>query len=189
MMTLPLALRKLPSFIRWTRWLPCLMLLAACPAKNGGSAEPARQAQKVDGETAAGQWVPADGERAQGGIGRPVHAAGPKLDEAAAKGTGEPCGPKRCAPGEVCCNASCGICTPPGSMCTQQMCESKPSSCAKDADCRTFSDYCTGCDCRALMKSEGDPTCSGPGVRCAADPCQKKQAVCRAGRCALVTGG
>lgn len=35
---------------------------------------------------------------------------------------GEPCGPVTCAAGEVCCNASCGICTPPGYFCTQQAC-------------------------------------------------------------------
>ena len=32
------------------------------------------------------------------------------------------CGPNTCAVGEVCCNASCGICTPPGGACTQQAC-------------------------------------------------------------------
>ncbi len=35
---------------------------------------------------------------------------------------GEACGPVFCASGEVCCNASCGICTPPGYFCTQQAC-------------------------------------------------------------------
>lgn len=36
---------------------------------------------------------------------------------------GEACGPVTCAAGEVCCNASCGICTPPGYFCTQQFCD------------------------------------------------------------------
>ena len=36
---------------------------------------------------------------------------------------GEPCGPNTCAAGQVCCNASCGICTDPGMFCTQQACE------------------------------------------------------------------
>jgi hypothetical protein len=36
---------------------------------------------------------------------------------------GEACGPTTCASGEVCCNASCGICTPPDGFCTQQACE------------------------------------------------------------------
>jgi len=36
---------------------------------------------------------------------------------------GVACGDINCAPGLVCCNASCGICTPPGAFCTQQACE------------------------------------------------------------------
>lgn len=38
--------------------------------------------------------------------------------------TGGPaCGSRTCGAGEVCCNASCGICTPPDGFCTQQACE------------------------------------------------------------------
>ena len=33
------------------------------------------------------------------------------------------CGATICASGTTCCNASCGVCTPPGMMCTQQICE------------------------------------------------------------------
>lgn len=33
------------------------------------------------------------------------------------------CGKKACAPGLVCCNASCGTCTKPGGFCTQQACD------------------------------------------------------------------
>ena len=57
--------------------------------------------------------------------------------------------------------------------------------CRTDADCRTFSDYCTGCDCRALSTCAKDPVCSGPGVRCLVDPCRDKRAVCLAGRCTV----
>ena len=56
-------------------------------------------------------------------------------------------------------------------------------ACKQDGDCRAFSDYCTGCDCRALGKDDRDPACSGPGVRCLVDPCRDKVAVCREGRC------
>jgi len=35
---------------------------------------------------------------------------------------GEVCGPVVCGEGLVCCNSSCGICTPPGGFCTQQVC-------------------------------------------------------------------
>jgi hypothetical protein len=36
---------------------------------------------------------------------------------------GEACGDVTCGPGLVCCNASCGICTPPGFACIQIACE------------------------------------------------------------------
>ncbi|HMI92920.1 MAG TPA: protease complex subunit PrcB family protein, partial [Polyangiales bacterium] len=32
------------------------------------------------------------------------------------------CGPAICSEGSVCCNFSCGICTPPGGFCTRQLC-------------------------------------------------------------------
>jgi hypothetical protein len=35
---------------------------------------------------------------------------------------GEACGNNTCKVGQVCCNASCGICTDPGMFCTQQAC-------------------------------------------------------------------
>jgi hypothetical protein len=34
----------------------------------------------------------------------------------------EPCGVTWCPPGQSCCNASCGICTPPGVVCSQRNC-------------------------------------------------------------------
>ena len=43
-----------------------------------------------------------------------------------------PCGHTLCEPGLVCCNASCGICTPPDGFCTQQAClpvECTPQEC------------------------------------------------------------
>ncbi|HEY3495508.1 MAG TPA: hypothetical protein VGK73_12515, partial [Polyangiaceae bacterium] len=57
--------------------------------------------------------------------------------------------------------------------------------CASDRDCRTFSDYCTGCDCRALANGEPDPVCPGPGVQCFVDPCFNQKAVCVDGQCTL----
>ncbi len=36
---------------------------------------------------------------------------------------GEACGETTCGAGEVCCNASCGICTPPDGVCIQIACE------------------------------------------------------------------
>jgi hypothetical protein len=59
------------------------------------------------------------------------------------------------------------------------------AECKSDADCRLFSDYCTGCDCRALGPSEPDPTCTGRPVNCIADPCMRRKAECRSGSCEL----
>lgn len=61
----------------------------------------------------------------------------------------------------------------------------KPGSCTVDADCRLYSDYCTGCDCRSLSTNQKDPTCSGPGVRCFADPCGAKAATCVNNSCVV----
>ncbi len=38
---------------------------------------------------------------------------------------------------------------------------------------------------QALAASDPDPVCSGPGVRCFADPCVGLTAVCLAGSCSL----
>lgn len=59
--------------------------------------------------------------------------------------------------------------------------------CTTNADCRLEADYCTGCDCRALSSRESLPVCSGPGVRCFADPCMAKAAVCSAGACVVTS--
>jgi hypothetical protein len=64
-----------------------------------------------------------------------------------------------------------------------------PSKCQTNADCRLFSDYCSGCDCRALSTHEPDPKCPGPdsasAVRCMADPCGSSTAVCVNGTCSV----
>jgi hypothetical protein len=56
-------------------------------------------------------------------------------------------------------------------------------ACTVDADCRLESDYCLGCDCRALAKEQKLPKCTGPGVRCLLDPCKDKMAICKDARC------
>lgn len=87
--------------------------------------------------------------------------------------------PPGCQPGDICAQVCYGVCTstvttiPP------------PGACEKDEDCRAFSDYCTGCDCRPLSRQQLDPKCPGPGVRCVADPCLNRGAVCKSGKCAL----
>jgi hypothetical protein len=99
---------------------------------------------------------------------------------------GPECGATRCAAGMVCCNDSCGICTPPNGGCTKQICLPPAGACTRDADCRLEADYCTGCDCRALAAGEKLPPCPGPGVACLRDPCSGGvKAVCVNGQCAV----
>jgi hypothetical protein len=63
---------------------------------------------------------------------------------------------------------------------------SKPSSCATDADCRTYSNYCGGgCECLALSTSEPDPAACANPVACLVDPCASATAVCMNGACSL----
>jgi hypothetical protein len=59
--------------------------------------------------------------------------------------------------------------------------------CTSDADCRLFSNYCDGCECLALSKSEPSPICEGNVVACFVDPCRASEARCEAGQC--VVGG
>jgi hypothetical protein len=71
---------------------------------------------------------------------------------------------------------------PPAGMSVPEPIDASPV-CKVDSDCRLFSDYCTGCDCRALGLGEPDPVCAGPGVRCLANPCANKIASCLGGSC------
>jgi hypothetical protein len=97
------------------------------------------------------------------------------------------CGAARCAAGSICCNASCGICTAPGSGCTKQLCEPPAGGgpCKSDGDCRLEADYCTGCNCRPLASGQTLPPCAGPGVRCLLDPCGGATAACVNGYCVI----
>lgn len=58
---------------------------------------------------------------------------------------GEKCGNNVCAPGQTCCNPSCGVCTNPGEVCTPKACEPTipapgetkcgPTTCAAGLEC------------------------------------------------------
>jgi hypothetical protein len=122
-------------------------------------------------------------------------------DEAAqaALGSSRPCASSLSCPKGTQCTTELGVCNrPPGCDRPGAICPDvcygtcdKPvvaSACTTNADCRTFSDYCTGCDCRALSTSDPDPKCKGPGVQCFVDPCLNKTAVCEYGRCVLGGG-
>lgn len=64
-------------------------------------------------------------------------------------GAREQCGPVTCDPGQVCCNASCGICTGPGAGCITLECI---DPCTSNGDCAS-SEYC------ALTSCGGTGTC------------------------------
>jgi hypothetical protein len=96
----------------------------------------------------------------------------------------EQCGDTLCPAGQVCCNASCGICTEPDGGCIDLWCGPvEPAGCTSDADCRTFSNYCDGCSCNALSSTTLDPLCASTQVSCFADPCMNLEA-----RCDVATG-
>ena len=125
--------------------------------------------------------------------GTPGDIAAAEAELRGGGGPGVRCGDGRCGAGEVCCNASCGICTPPDGVCTQQVCEVESgggrgggrAECQTNDDCRTFSNYCDGCSCDALAVDARDPRCRGDIVYCFAEPCMDSVAVCDSGRCVL----
>lgn len=66
------------------------------------------------------------------------------------------CGPATCAAGEVCCNASCGICAPFGEGCIAIAC---PFTCGAEVCEPGVSACCPGC-------APGQSMCAGPGGEC-----------------------
>jgi len=60
-----------------------------------------------------------------------------------------------------------------------------PVPCTTDSDCRVYSGYCGGCNCRALSNAEPDPICTDPAVVCVADPCATRVPLCITGGCRL----
>jgi hypothetical protein len=57
--------------------------------------------------------------------------------------------------------------------------------CQIAADCRLMSDYCDGCTCRPLAKTDKDPPCAGRQVQCFVDPCSGKTVACESGACVV----
>jgi len=101
---------------------------------------------------------------------------------------GVSCGAVSCPTGQICCNASCGICTPPDGVCTQQVCDESPApvaagACRQDSDCRLMDDYCGGCHCRSLAEGQMPPACDAPLVQCLVAPCSTRVAHCHSGVC------
>lgn len=107
--------------------------------------------------------------------------------DAGANASANACGSSLCKDGEFCCNESCGICAPRGGVCTQRQCGHPPvlTQCLVDADCRTISSYCDGCQCLAAGVLDPDPSCHAALVACFVDPCLHQQPACIGGLCRL----
>ncbi len=54
------------------------------------------------------------------------------------------------------------------------------SPCTVASDCRTFSNYCSGCACDVLGTGNANPGCDAGTVSCIVDPCYGHTAACDA---------
>lgn len=87
------------------------------------------------------------------------------------------------------CHADCPPC-PKGQVCPTIACQivCAPGHCAANSDCRLEANYCRGCNCEALTRSQTGTTCPPDDiVYCFADPCLNKVAACdqATGRCVV----
>jgi hypothetical protein len=97
---------------------------ALLPDPANAADAPAADAGSATTETAALSAGDAAGAAADAGAVEAVGDAGNLAAEAGAPALAAPipCGTNTCTGGQVCCNASCGICAPPGEQCSQQPC-------------------------------------------------------------------
>jgi hypothetical protein len=102
-----------------------------------------------------------DTDETEQGLGSDTNGSQQGSREQADLKGGVQCGKTVCEAGMVCCNASCGICTPPGGVCIQLACEEEPP--AQGASCAaTLCPVNTKC-----VEGERGATCVALG----ADPC------------------
>ncbi len=88
------------------------------------------------------------------------------------EGQGQACGKNTCAQGQVCCNASCGICTEPGGVCIQLACDEGDD----DNEGGTDKPTCAATTCpvgQACVEGPGGAECKDPdgAANCAATLC------------------
>src|SRR2546423_832122 len=83
--------------------------------------------------------------------------------DAGSDGGSTACGPTTCAAGTVCCNASCGICTPPGNGCIQIACVPDVTDPCATVRCKAG----THCDAGACVADPTKVFCGGfAGIQC-----------------------
>jgi hypothetical protein len=90
------------------------------------------------------------------------------------------CGMVPCAPGKVCCNPSCGICTDPGEDCSHQPCLSSPTP---------VSIYCgpNTCNVGQVCCNMSCGICVSPGETCDQTPCAGAPEIPISFSCGMVT--
>ncbi len=99
------------------------------------------------------------------------------------------CGSTQCPEGEVCCNASCGTCTRPGDLCSQQVCgmSALPVSVLCGLNECNVGEVCCNPSCGTCARSEVecDPTqaCNNPieypqSVACGMQTCNTGLVCC-----------
>ncbi len=79
----------------------------------------------------------------------------------------EQCGSTLCATGQVCCNESCGICTPPDGTCIALLCA--PSDAGQDASREQCGN--TLCPTGEICCNATCNLCAPPGLACAQTEC------------------
>lgn len=104
---------------------------------------------------------------------------------------GPECGRTSCNVGDVCCNASCGICTPPDGMCTQQVClEEEPAAgeptgitcvnvrCASGTHCEMVEVQCIRAPCNPVPQCTPHVPSPESGASCGQNTCAAGQECC-----------
>lgn len=64
--------------------------------------------------------------------------------------------------------------------------EQTGGSCQSTEDCEEYGDYCGGCRCFALAKSDPRPACTEKMVMCIAEPCHNRTVTCKNSKCAFL---
>jgi hypothetical protein len=138
-----------------------VMVAPRAPVVDGGTRETSSGPEVVAGA------MPADGSAMEAGLGDETERAGDLVrgDPAREAGPRALCGTVVCAPGEICCNRSCGICTMPGAACTQQICgiETLPISAPCGPNTCNVGQVCCNPSCGI---------CVPPGATCDQRPCE-----------------
>lgn len=116
----------------------------------------------------AGEGEQGNSEQALGGDNSAAQTQ--RGEEQAAPSRGQPCGKNVCDPGMVCCNESCGICTPPGGACIQLACEDDAPPPERQRCGKTV------CEAGMVCCNASCGVCTPPGGACTQQICEDEPA-------------